>query len=394
MSKIVRLTVLLAVLLSALCFFTFAAGEQKAEEITKKCTITTSNSGKSKLTNGKLDDYWESKKTSSTITIALPSGKTPGGILIKWFHDFDRFEYRQYARDGSLISETDSSAYFRGHTTWLELNENAAKAEIQVYNSGKICGLQVYSAGDDPKIQKWQNPADKIDLLMIVAHQDDEELWFGGMLPYYSAVRGKNVQVVYMTSCGRKRIQESLNGLWVMGVKTVPEVIGLANKYPDTVTEAYEAWHGRDNVKRLLVQTIRKYRPEVIVTHDWDGEYGHSQHKATARVMEEAIREAADPQMYPESAELYGVWQTKKLYLHLSDTAPIYMDWTVPAEELGGKTPIAMAELGYKEHKSQQKAYSMDMGKKKYDYTKFGLVFTTVGPDVEKNDLLENTDAQ
>ena len=49
-----------------------------------------------------------------------------------------------------------------------------------------------------------------------------------------------------------------------------------------------------------------------------------------------------------------------------------------------------MAELGYQQHKSQLKRYNMSMGKK-YDYTKFGLVYSTVGEDINKNDFLENT---
>ena len=54
------------------------------------------------------------------------------------------------------------------------------------------------------------------------------------------------------------------------------------------------------------MERIRRFRPEVILTHDLNGEYGHNQHKVTARTMQAAIEAAADPTRYPASAQLYG----------------------------------------------------------------------------------------
>ena len=136
---------------------------------------------------------------------------------------------------------------------------------------------------------------------------------------------------------------------------------------------------------------IRRYRPDVLVTHDLDGEYGHPQHKITARHMEEAVRAAKDPSRYPESAGKYGVWEVKKLYIHLLDENAVYMDWDTPSQALGGRTPLEVATLGFQQHRSQQRAYSMDDGII-YDYTKFGLLYSAVGEDVNRNDLFENID--
>jgi LmbE family N-acetylglucosaminyl deacetylase len=368
-----------------------ALGET-AKDITKKCKISASNGGASKMTDGKVNEYWEAKKSFSTVTVKLPSGTKAGGMLIEWFVKFTSFEYTQYDQDGAVLRGENSDGYFQGTVTWLNVEPEAVKLELKVYSKGRICGLHVYSQGDiDPEIQMWENPPEKLDLMLIVAHQDDEQLWFGGLLPYYCAVRDSDVQVIYMTSCGRARIKESLNGLWTMGVKTVPEVVGFKNSYT-TVKESTELWGGKENIERSMVRLIRKYRPEVIVTHDIKGEYGHPQHKLIAMRIVDAAKAAADPNQYSDSAALYGAWEVKKVYLHLGDTNTIYMDWNTPSERLGGKTPLEMATLGFKEHKSQQKRYNMDMGKK-YDYTKFSLVYTTVGPDVMKNDFLENTPA-
>ncbi|MBR5258167.1 MAG: PIG-L family deacetylase [Clostridia bacterium] len=370
-----------------------AAESAKAKNITHKCKFTATSGSINKVKDGNFKsykEYWESRSGSSTIKIAFPKGVTPGGIVVEWFVPFKEFEYRQYAAGPELLSAESSDEYFKGHVTYLAVDPSAIGVELEVRQSGKICKITVFSAGQEIEgFEKWnKNVPEKVDLLLIVAHQDDEELWFGGLLPYYGVVREKDVQVVFMTNCSRSRIKESLNGLYVMGLRNVPEVAGFKNAYL-SYSECVDIWGGSDNIVHSLVRMIRMYKPDVLVTHDLNGEYGHPQHKVTARHMEEAVKAAKDPSRYPDSAELYGVWEVKKLYIHLSDTDAIYMDWNTPSEALGGKTPLQVATLGYKQHKSQQKAYSMEDGKK-YDNTKFGLVYSAVGKDVNRNDLFEN----
>ncbi len=357
--------------------------------ITRQCKITVSHGSIRKLTDGDLKEYWEAKKSNSTVSIVLPEGVQPGGILIEWFAKPEKFEVKQYDASNDLISQQTDGDFFKAYITWIDLKSETAKIDLTVYKSGRISGLHIYSDSDNPEIQKWQKPAEKSDILLVVAHQDDEELWFGGLLPYYGCVRSCNVQTLYMTCCGRTRVKEALNGLWVMGIQTVPEILEFKDSYTN-VKDAEKRWGGKKNVESKIVEMIRKYRPEVIVTHDLKGEYGHPQHKLIAMRMEGAVKAAADPKQFSESAALYGAWEVKKIYLHLSDTRTIYMDWETPAEVFGGKTPLEMAELGFLQHVSQLKRYSMDMGKK-YDYTKFGLIYTTVGDDILKNDFLENT---
>jgi LmbE family N-acetylglucosaminyl deacetylase len=391
--RLLSLICCIALLLSLLP--AHAAGNAKAKNITQKCKFTSTSGSINKVKDNNFKsykEYWESHAGSSTIRIAFPKGVIAGGIVVEWFVPFKEFEYRQYASGPELISTESSDEYFKGHVTYLAVDPSAIGVELEVRKSGKICRITVFSAGEEIEgFQKWnKNVPEKVDLLMIVAHQDDEQLWFGGLLPYYGVVREKQVQVVYMTNCGRSRIKESLNGLYVMGLKNVPEVAGFKNAYLD-YNECVDLWGGSDNIVRSLVRMIRMYKPDVLVTHDLKGEYGHPQHKVTARHMEEAVKAAKDPSRYPESAEQYGAWEVKKLYIHLLDTNSIHMDWDTPYEALGGKTPLQVATLGYKQHKSQQKSYSMEDGKK-YDNTKFGLAYSSVGEDVNKNDLFENID--
>ena len=150
-------------------------------------------------------------------------------------------------------------------------------------------------------------------------------------------------------------------------------------------------WGGKDNILSLVVERIRRYKPEVIVTQDLDGEYGHNQHKITARCAKYAIDAAADPAQYPESAQKYGAWQVKKLYHHLYKENALEMNWEIPLDSLGGKTALQVAKLGMKEHSSQTDAFVVK-SHGTYDNAKFGLYFTTVGEDVAKDDFLEHID--
>ena len=100
--------------------------------------------------------------------------------------------------------------------------------------------------------------------------------------------------VVYMTNCSRLRRGEALNCLWKMGVKNYPEFINLADKRVDSINEGVQLWGGKEAILEQVVARIRRYKPEVIVTHDLNGEYGHNQHKITARCMSYAIEVAAD----------------------------------------------------------------------------------------------------
>ena len=139
---------------------------------------------------------------------------------------------------------------------------------------------------------------------------------------------------------------------------------------------------------RILM--IRQYRPEVIVVQDFRGEYGNGLHKLTAALTAEAVEKAADSSVAPESAAEYGPWQVKKLYVHLYEENQIRMDWDKPLGEDGIITPMFLAREAYDRNRSQTALYTMDSDGKRFDNTLFGLYYTAVGPDVQKDDFLEN----
>lgn len=216
-------------------------------------------------------------------------------------------------------------------------------------------------------------------------------LFFGGTIPYYAA-QGKTVGVVYMADCGRMRYAEALDGLWSSGLEYHPVFVGFKDEYSTSYDKALELW-GQSNTENTLAALIRKYKPEVIVSHDVNGEYGHPQHKVTSALVQSAVAKATDPTVDPASAEQYGLWQPKKLYIHLYDEKKITMEvYDEPIEAAGGLTATEMATIGYSKHVSQQKDFSMEEHGVRFDNRKYGLAFTTVGDDEAKNDFFEHID--
>ena len=369
---------------------------ETAKDITAVCKVKTSEGKASHFLDEKISSTWGYESLNATVNIELPADAIPGALMIKWKFDPTGYTIEEYDAEHALIASRDQSCTFPNISSYYTLDVRTRYITLTMTaKDQRICTLRVYSAGEpDADTQIWDEQLTKTDLLVVSTHQDDELIFFGGTIPYYNLVEGRPTQVVYMADCSRSRREDALKGLWVMGVRTYPEFINLLDERIKSYDQTLADWGGADNVTEQLVERIRRFRPEVIVTHDLNGEYGHNQHKVTARLMQDAIEAAADPARYPVSAQLYGTWQTKKLYLHLYAENQLYMDWETPYEQLGGMTPMESAQLGYSKHVSQHKYYQV-RSKGQYDNALFGLAYSTVGLDTEgKNDMFEHIEKE
>ncbi len=249
----------------------------------------------------------------------------------------------------------------------------------------------MFTQGDIPDwVQRWEPTPEDADILFLVAHPDDELIFLGGAIPTYAVEQQRKVVVAYMTYSNTTRRSELLNGLWAMGMRQYPVIGEFWDKYSKSADVVADAWNLK-KANTFTVEIVRKYKPKVIVTHDYDGEYGHGAHKLTAKVAERAYQYAGNPEYYTNSAEEYGTWQVQKLYSHLYPENQIVMDWSVPLQNMGGKTGIELAIEAYALHVTQEGAgVNVEETGTEYDNRVFGLVYTEVGEDVLKNDFLEN----
>ncbi len=325
---------------------------------------------------------WRSTSAVNTINIICPANARY--IVITWITQSPNFKLDCFDEDHATLTTYTRDESYPFYRVCYTLPEGTRSVSLWVEPYSGIAEMQVYADGDTVH-QDPRPMADKVDFLVFSAHLDDELLWFGGAIPSYVA-RGKTVGVVYMTGLDIIRVNEALNAMWRCGVKSHPLFLNFPDQRTYSYQQAVELWG--DKALRDIVVTLRRYKPEVVLTHDKNGEYGHYQHCLTSDLLVEAVKMAADESYDPVSAEQYGVWQVKKLYLHLGEENTIYMPWDDLVDE-SGLTSLDLAYAAYDCYPSQMDRYTMDSGVL-YDYHLFSLVYSSVGEDTLKNDFFEN----
>ncbi|MDQ1708675.1 MAG: N-acetyl-D-myo-inositol-2-amino-2-deoxy-alpha-D-glucopyranoside deacetylase [Frankiaceae bacterium] len=175
-------------------------------------------------------------------------------------------------------------------------------------------------------------------LLLVHAHPDDETIGTGASMAKYAAA-GAGVTLVTCTlgeegevvvddlahlavakedRLGEQRITELAAACAELGV-TDHRFLGGAGRYRDSgmmgePTNDNPACFWRADFAEAvghLVRVVRDVRPQVLVTYDDNGGYGHPDHIQAHRVAVAAYDAAGDAARYPDAGE---PWQPSKLY--------------------------------------------------------------------------------
>jgi LmbE family N-acetylglucosaminyl deacetylase len=165
-------------------------------------------------------------------------------------------------------------------------------------------------------------------LLGVFAHPDDEGLMGGALLKYNTS--GAETGLVYATrgevgeiadpalatpeNLGQVREGEmraaadvlGVQHLWFLGYRDSGMAGTPENQDPRAFIRA-----GAADVVGKLVAIIREFRPQVMVTFDETGGYGHPDHIAIYQYTTSAFHAAADDAQYPELGPAHAV---SKLY--------------------------------------------------------------------------------
>lgn len=382
----------LAAVLALLCLCALAYAEEAAEIRTG---ILFSGNGKSEDFACMQDDdfatYYPLKEKNGWLEVH--SEEPVSGVYVMQFEKNGELPgYDLQVKDGSgEWTPVAQGGEYLIH--WHALAEPVTEFRISGRGNKRtrVAELRLYGEGEKPReVQDWQT-AGKCDMMLLTGHPDDEILWFAGLLPTYAGERGLCVQLAVLAPTGGERKLELLHAIWHCGVTAYPEFVGLVDKNGQTVEGQYAVWKGKNRIEGLVTEIIRKHQPEVLVTHGEKGEYGHGAHKTACAAAKDCVKYAAKKNRFPKSAEKYGVWQVKKLYLHEYRKNVIPCDWTVPLEAFGGKTGFEVAAEAFAFHRSQVKRdWAFEEGGA-HDNTLFGLFFTTVGKDTGIGDFMEHT---
>ncbi len=404
-----KLKILLPILL-ILLILTVPAIAEEAENLTDSLTVKVVDKPNKTgcITDGKYTTFWESSERKNPWVV-ISSDKPIYGLYLCFRKLPDTFEIQKASGDGWVTVAKGGEPNY--HHVFFEL-DGLKKIRILCTMDKKFAmgfnEIYAFGKGEIPDwVQRWEEPVEKADLMVLIAHPDDELLFMGGAIPVYDAEKGKRVEVVYLTPSNPTRRSEALNGLWAMGVRNYPVFGPFSDRYANTgkVKDAYKEAGGKQKVLNWVTEVYRRFRPEVVVTHAENGEYGHPQHKMIADAAKECFTLAVDPMQSPDSYTLYGIWQVKKLYLHLygEEQNQTVLNWDEPLTAFNGKTGAQLAAEAFELHVSQKgmgagkgdkfEVFTVEKtGAEKYPYDHFGLYSTTVGPDEAKNDFLEHID--
>lgn len=196
-------------------------------------------------------------------------------------------------------------------------------------------------------------------LLISFAHPDDETFGLGSAIAYY-VEQGVQVDLICATngeagdvapeymrgfdSIAEVRLAElacaaeklGINEIFSFGYRDSGMMGTVQNDHPDSLWQAPE-----DELVGRVVEVIRRVRPQVIVTFDPYGGYGHPDHIAIHRATLAAFHAAGDAARYPEQlAEGLSPFQPQKLYYSVFPRLMIRL--AVTAMRLTGRDPRKM----------------------------------------------------
>jgi LmbE family N-acetylglucosaminyl deacetylase len=183
------------------------------------------------------------------------------------------------------------------------------------------------------QVNDTQPPVSSARMLISLAHPDDEAFGMGGAIAKY-AERGVRVTLICSTngdagsvdpellvgydSIGELRLDELRCAAETLGIDEVitygyrdSGMMGTPdNDHPDSLWQADE-----DVVVGRIIHDVRRVRPQVVVTFDPFGGYGHPDHIFMHRATTRAFYEAGDPLRFPEHlADGLEPYQPAKLY--------------------------------------------------------------------------------
>ena len=366
---------------------------QPAADLTDDITITLSDGRNPAVL---LDrDYTTQLTFGQGAAISLTGSENISSLYIVWSLPPGEWSVSDAETRETASARADSQVFGQNGFIheFITLDTPADDLLISLPQDGaRLCDIYAFSEGAPPEwVQIWQPPHRTADLLVFPTHADDEHLFFVGILPYYAGERGLRVQVAYMTNHWNEppRPHELLNGLWAVGIRNYPIISDFNDRYAASLEDA-KSIYGFDNFIDYQTEQLRRFKPYVVVGHDLNGEYGHGVHSLAAHALLQAVENAAELTLHPESYEKYGAWNTPKLYLHLYRENAIMMDWDIPLEFFDGATAYEMAVRGYDAHKSQHR-WSFSVPKAgSVSGHRFGLVRSLFGPDTLGGDLFEN----
>jgi LmbE family N-acetylglucosaminyl deacetylase len=192
--------------------------------------------------------------------------------------------------------------------------------------------------------KRGQKVADRRPCLLAVhAHPDDETLTTGGTLARYAA---EGVRTVVVTCTGGElgfpgnRAQELQAAAEVLGVHRLVR-LGYADSGMRGENHSPGAFHAVETAAAAenLAEVLQEEQPQVVLTYDETGGYGHPDHVKAHRVTLAAVRRSKVEKLYfvsfPLSWSRRFVADLRRVGIDAPASAPAGADAGPDVEEIG-----------------------------------------------------------
>jgi N-acetyl-1-D-myo-inositol-2-amino-2-deoxy-alpha-D-glucopyranoside deacetylase len=192
-------------------------------------------------------------------------------------------------------------------------------------------------------------------MVFFGAHPDDETFGIGSTLAKYAAA-GVQVYCVCSTHGEAGTVDpefmqgyDTVADVRIAEMKCAAGVLGLSNVFylgyrdsgmpgsPDNKHPQSLAMAPLEEVAGRMVKIIRDIKPEVVITHDSGGAYGHPDHIATHKAVVMAFQAAGDQEQFREAGQPF---QPSKLYFGVRSFRS--MRWMITLMPLFGQDPHHM----------------------------------------------------
>ena len=199
-------------------------------------------------------------------------------------------------------------------------------------------------------------------LLACFAHPDDEAFPVGGVLAEHVG-RGVDVRLITTTLGEEGDIRqegaasrETLGEIRRVELSCAVRALGLHSNevytYRDSGMAGWESNnHPRafinapaEEVVERLVLEVRRFRPQVVLTFEPGGLYGHPDHIAISRHATEAFQQAADPEAFPHQLANGLAPHTAKRLFYSARPKGFRTEWATALRDAGIDFPLPSPE--------------------------------------------------
>ena len=216
-------------------------------------------------------------------------------------------------------------------------------------------------------------------LLACFAHPDDEAFPVGGALAAHAA-RGVEIRLVTATSGEEGEIRqdgaatrETLGSIRRVELSCAVQALGLAghrvldyrdsgmagsaaNSHPNAFIKVPD-----QEMVEILVEEIRRFRPQVVLTFEPGGLYGHPDHIAISRQTTEAVRRSTDANAFPgQLANGLEPYAPARLF-YSARPQGFRMEWALALRGAGIDFPLPSPERAQEGTPSEQIHLEMDL---------------------------------